>query len=323
MRIHIHNGRAVPLTPAVWDAAVSRAPDVGDGHEVSFGDTIGQLAAALPTTELLVCVGHGDFRPLPAAAPCLRMVFVTFAGIDSLLPLDWLPSGVSLLNNAGTHSAKAGEFAIMSVLLLASHVPVFIADQHARRWERRLGTVLAGRRLVVVGLGSIGGESARRAKQFDMHVTGIRARPAPHPDCDQVHGTDMLESALAKAEFLLLACPLTTATRHILDARRIALLPTGAGVINVGRGGLIEQDALCDALDAGHLGGAVLDVSTPEPVPPEHRLWSTTNLVLTPHVSSDDRDAYLPRSLDVLMTNLRALRDGRTLPNQVDGFRGY
>ncbi len=323
MRIHIHNGVVGPLTPAVWEDAVSRAPDVGDGHEVSFGDTAEQLAAALGSAELLVCTGNSRFRPLPAAAPRLRLVFVTFAGIDSLQPLDWLPSGVVLLNNSGTHAAKAGEFAIMSLLMLASHMPESAADQVAQRWNRRLGSVLAGRRLTVVGLGSLGGESARRARQFDMAVTGVRARPAPHPSCDRVVGTDALDAVLAETEFLLLACPLTEATRHILDGRRIGLLPPGAFVVNIGRGGLVEQEALCDALDAGRLGGAVLDVFTPEPVPAGHRLWTTANLVMTPHISCDDRVAYLPRSLDVLMINLRAWRDRDVLPNRVDAGRGY
>ena len=324
MRIHVHSPVSeCVLTPDMWEVAASRAPDVAKGHAISFGSTLGALAAALPETELLVCVGDGPPRPLPAEAPRLRLVFCTFAGVDSLLPLDWLPAGAVLLNNSGAHAAKAGEFAIMSLLMLASHVPTLVADQAAQRWQQRTGTLLAGRRLTVVGLGSLGGESARRAKQFDMHVTGIRVHPAPHPWCDRIAGSEALDDVLAATEFLLLACPLTTASRHLLDARRIRLLPRGAFVINIGRGGLVEQDALCDALDAGLLGGAVLDVVSPEPVPRGHRLWRTANLLVTPHVSSLDREAILPRSLDILMKNLRALRDGQAMPNQVDDARGY
>ncbi len=323
MRIHVHAaGREQPITPELWAEAAARAPDLGGGQAVSFGCTADALSEALADCEMVVFTNHPP-RPLPAPAPRLRYLFCTFAGIDGLMPLHWLPPGVGLLNNRGTHADKAGEFAIMSLLMLASHVPVFVADQRAQRWDRRHGSVLAGRRLTVVGLGSLGGEAARRAAQFGLRVTGVRARPAPHPSCERVVGTDALDAVLPDTEFLLLACPLTAATRDLLDARRIALLPPGAFVVNIGRGALLAQDALCDALEDGRLGGAVLDVFTPEPVPPGHRLWSTRNLLMTPHVSCDDGTSYLPRSLDILMQNLRAIRDGRTPPNLVDPSRGY
>jgi phosphoglycerate dehydrogenase-like enzyme len=116
---------------------------------------------------------------------------------------------------------------------------------------------------------------------------------------------------------------LTEETRNILDRRRIGLLPKGAGVINIGRGALVEQDALLDALEAGELGGAVLDVFVPEPVPPGHRLWSVPNLIMTPHVSSDDHLAYNARSMDVFIQNLLAHEAGQPLPNLFDRARGY
>ncbi len=324
MRIHVHTGtgREQPITPGLWAEAAGRAPDTGDGHAVSFGATTEALAEALADCEMVVFTNHLP-RPLPAPAPRLRYLFCTFAGIDGLMPLDWLPAGVGLLNNRGTHTDKAGEFAIMSLLMLASHMPGFVADQRAQRWTRQHSTVLAGRRLTVVGLGSLGGEAARRAAQFGLRVTGVRAHPAPHPSCERVVGTDALDAVLPDTEFLLLACPLTAATRDLLDARRIALLPPGAFVVNIGRGALLAQDALCDALEDGRLGGAVLDVFTPEPVPPGHRLWTTRNLLMTPHVSCDDGASYLPRSLDILMQNLRAIRDHRTPPNLVDPSHGY
>ncbi len=324
MRIHVHTGtgREQPITSRLWAEAAGRAPDVGAGHAVSFGATVEALSEALAECEMVVFTNHLP-RPLPAPAPRLRHLFCTFAGIDGLMPLDWLPPGVGLLNNRGTHGAKAGEFAIMSLLMLASHMPTFVADQRAQRWARRHGTVLAGRRLTVVGLGTLGGEAAGRAAQFGLRVTGVRARPAPHPACERVVGTDALDTVLPGTEFLLLACPLTAATRNLLDARRIGLLPAGAFVVNIGRGALLAQDALCDALQDGRLGGAVLDVFTPEPVLPGHRLWTTPNLLMTPHVSCDDSASYLPRSLDILMENLRAIRDDRTPPNLVDPVRGY
>jgi glyoxylate/hydroxypyruvate reductase A len=154
-------------------------------------------------------------------------------------------------------------------------------------------------------------------------VTGIRATPKPHPACEQVLGMDALDAVLPDTEFLLLSCPLTAATRKILDRRRIGLLPRGAHVINIGRGPLIEQDALCDALDAEDLAGAVIDVFDPEPVPSDDRIWRTRNMVMTPHVSVDDAVTYIPRSLDIFFANLAAFARGEALVTPVDFSRGY
>jgi phosphoglycerate dehydrogenase-like enzyme len=101
------------------------------------------------------------------------------------------------------------------------------------------------------------------------------------------------------------------------------LLPPGAGIVNIGRGELTDQDALCDRLDSGHLSGAVLDVFVPEPIPDGHRLWTTRNLVISPHTAADDPATYNPDSLDIFLDNLRAWRDGRPLPNRFDIARGY
>ena len=124
-------------------------------------------------------------------------------------------------------------------------------------------------------------------------------------------------------EFLVLACPLTDATRGLMDRRRLGLLPAGAGIVNIGRGELLDQDALCDLLDNGHLSGAVLDVFTPEPIPEGHRLWTTPNLVISPHTSADDPATYNPRSLDIFIRNVRAYLAGEKLPNLFDTERGY
>jgi len=326
MRIHIHNPPDDPLfaiTPAQWDAAVARARDVGAGHEVSFGETDAEFAGAIEEAEALITATGVVARHFPAAAPRLKLIFATSAGLDRLAPFDWLPPGVALLNNRGVHGAKGGEYVLMALLMLAGGMPGFVADQRARRWDKRFSSVLAGRRATVLGLGALGGAAAAQAARMGMRVTGVRAHPAPHPDCAEVVGADALDRVLPGTEFLVLATPLTAATRGLLDRARLLLLPRGAGVVNIGRGAVLDQDALCDLLDAGHLGGAVLDVFVPEPVPPDHRLWTTRNLLMTPHVSADDPATYNPRSLDLFMENLRALRGGRALPNRFDPARGY
>lgn len=326
MRIHVQSSprdTQFAITPAQWDAAAARAPDVSVGHVVTFGTTPEAFQAAIGETEALVAQTGVVRRLFPADAPKLRLIYCTAAGLDSLAPFDWLPPGAHLLNNRGTHGVKAGEYGLMALLMLVNGMPGFATAQRAERWAPFHGSVLAGRRVVVVGLGTLGGNVATQAARFGMRVTGVRTRAEPHPDCDQVVSHAALDTVLPEAELLVLTPPLTDATRGLLDRRRIGLLPKGAGVVNMGRGGLLDQDALCDALDKEHLSGAVLDVFVPEPVPPGHRLWATPNLVMTPHVSADDPATYIPLSLDIFFQNLRADRDGAEMPNRFDPARGY
>jgi glyoxylate/hydroxypyruvate reductase A len=326
MRIHIHNPADDPLfefSHAMWQDAAARAPDIGHGHTVSIGDSDADFAAAMRDAEALVCDVSVVRAHFPCTAPHLQLLFVTNAGLDRLAPFDWLPPGVALLNNRGAHAVKSGEFGIMAALMLANRVPEMATHQHAGRWQKLWGTVLGGKRLTVIGLGTLGGATASHAARFGMRVTGVRAHPAPHPDCAEVVGTDRLDDVLPDTDYLVLACPLTDATRGIMDRRRLSSLPRGAGLVNIGRGELLDQDALCDLLDDGHLSGAILDVFTPEPIPPGHRLWSTPNLIVSPHTAADDPATYNPQSLDIFLDNLRAWRDNKPLPNRFDTVRGY
>lgn len=326
MRIHVQNppdDRLPPITPEMWAQACARAEEDPTAHVVSFAADRAGFAAAIGEAEALVSDKDVLEGFLPLRAPRLQLLFVENAGLDNLAPFDWLPEGVALLNNRGTHAAKAGEFGIMAVLMLANRVPEMVTHQRAGRWHKLWGAVLAGRRLTVVGLGALGGAIAAQGARFGLRVTGVRARPAPHPDCAEVVGADGLDAVLPTTEFLVLACPLTPATRNLLDRRRLSLLPEGAGVVNIGRGPLLDQDALCDALDAGRLSGAVLDVFDPEPIPAGHRLWTTPNLIISPHTAADDQMTYYERSLDWFLQDLRAVREGRPPPTLFDVARGY
>lgn len=326
MRIHLQNPVNDPLfqfSRAMWDDAADRAGALGLGHEVSIGDTDADFTEAMRQAEALVCDASVIKAQFPCAAPALRLLFATNAGLDRLAPFDWLPPGVALLNNRGTHDAKSGEFAIMSILMLANRVPEMVTNQRAGRWQKLWGAVLAGRRLTIIGLGTLGGAAARQAAAFGMDVTGVRANPAPHPHCARVVSPAELDAVLGETEFLVIACPLTAATRGLIGRRQLEALPAGAGIVNIGRGEIIDQDALCDLLDSGHLSGAVLDVFTPEPVPEGHRIWTTPRLIVSPHTAADDPATYYPRSLDIFLENLRAWQDGRPLPNQFDIARGY
>jgi glyoxylate/hydroxypyruvate reductase len=294
-----------------------------ENHDISIGRTEADFTGAMSDAEALICDTSVIKTRFPCSPPRLKLLFVTNAGLDRLAPFDWLPPGVILMNNRGTHAVKSGEFGIMSVLMLANRVPEMVTHQRAGHWQKLWGAVVTAQPITIVGLGSLGGSIARRATGFGMDVTGVRASPMPHPYCARVIGTEALDAVLPSTKFLVLACPLTEATRGLIDRRRLELLPQDAGVVNIGRGELMDQDALCDRLDAGHLSGAVLDVFVLEPIPPGHRLWSTKNLIISPHTAADDPATYNAISLDLFLENLGAWRDGRPLPNRFDIARGY
>ena len=326
MRIHLQNPAGETLfafTHPMWQDAVARAPEIGGGHIVTIGTTPAEFTAAMRDAEALITDTGTMTANFPCKAPLLKLVFVTSAGLDGLAPYTWLPPGVVLMNNRGTHAVKSGEFGIMSLLMLASRIPRMVSNQRTGVWKEIWGTALGGRTVTIVGLGTLGGAVAEHARRFGMVVTGVRANPAPHLHCVRVVGTGSLDNVLPQTNFLVLACPLTEATRNLMDRRRLGLLPRGAGLVNIGRGGLLDQDALCDLLEQDVLSGAVLDVFTPEPIPAGHRLWTTPNLIISPHTSADDPATYNPRSLDIFLDNLQAWREGRPLPNRFDIARGY
>ena len=321
MRLHIQNPANDPdfaIVPAQLQAAAAGVP-----YAASFGVRPEDFAAAAAEVEVLIGTAGTLRSLLPLAAPKLRLVFVNAAGVDGLAPFDWLPDGVALVNNRGTHVAKAGEYIVMAALMLAARLPQMAAAQRAGQWRPVFTPPLAGRRVTIVGTGDLGSAGARALRALGVQVAGVRTRAEPHPDFAATHAIADLDAVLAATDILVLACPLTPATSGLLDRRRLALLPLGAGVLNLGRGRLLEQDALCDLLDAGHLSGAVLDVFDPEPLPEGHRIWRTGNLIVTPHVSCDDPASYNARSLSILFANLRAWRAGLPLPNRVDVARGY
>jgi phosphoglycerate dehydrogenase-like enzyme len=320
MHIHVHNeigGVDRPIGPEDMSAAGIV------GHEVTFGTTAAEYLAQAPTMEALVSPPWLIRRLDLFAAPRLRLVQSTSAGVERLWPFDKIPANVLLTNNRGTHAAKAGEYAVMAILTLVNRMPAIATNQRERVWDRIVSGLAADHRLTIVGLGSLGGAAAKQAKRLGMHITGIRHGETPHPDCDRTLTMAGLDKVLPETDILLLACPLTPETRHMLSAARIAALPPGAGVINIGRGGLVEEAALFDALDEGRLAGAVLDVFDREPLPKDHRAWAVKNLIITPHMSSDNPATYNADTLRIFARNLAAYLAGDVPPTLVDQKKGY
>lgn len=311
---------AFTITPAQWHAAWARAGQ--PPCTVAFATPGPELAAAVARADTLVTgsaiLARILAQPADLPMPRLDTVFLTAAGVDRLAGCPW-PPGVRLLNNRGVHGAKLRDYMLWALLALHLRAPALAAAQAARRWQPVFTPAIAGRRLTVVGTGDLGGAAASAGHALGMAVTGISRQGRPHPHCARVLATASLDAVLPQTDILVLACPLTTATRRLLDARRLALLPAGAHLINVGRGALLDQAALLAALAAGRLGGAVLDVTDPEPPPADDALWTAPNLILTPHVSADDPAIYNDASLDLFFATI----DHPSPPNLVDLAQGY
>ena len=239
-----------------------------------------------------------------------------------MLPLDWVPPGVTLTNNRGIHGERAMEYIAAAVLMLNNRIPEMVTHQQEARWVPSYNTSIKGKTLLIVGVGSIGGDAARWASGFGLDVIGVRRSGKPSKGVREMHRPQALRKLLPRADFVLVATPETAETHQMLGRAEIALLKRGAGLVNVGRGGVVDYDALRERLRAGELS-AVLDVFDPEPLPSSSPLWRTPNLIITPHSSLDDPGYYVPRTLDFVIENAMRLADKKALRNRVDLARQY
>jgi phosphoglycerate dehydrogenase-like enzyme len=330
--IHFEDGSTRPdvfrITPARV-AAARRRHSEGGLVSVSCGQDFAELDRWIGRAQGLVCSSgtlldkRFPLRTLASAAPRLQWIHVIGAGVEGLLPLDWMPPGLRLTNNSGVHVKKVYEFGLMSLLMINARVPQIFSQQTRGEWNPVFTGSPRGKTLLVVGLGDMGGAMAKAGRTLGMRVFGIKRDPKPHPHAEKVHSLKDLSRLLPKADVVVVATPLTAQTKHLLGAREFALMPKGSGLINIGRGPVLDQAALEKALHAGRLSGAVLDVFDPEPLPAGHSLWRAPNVYLSPHCSSDDNDDYMPMTLDLAFANAVRLSRGRKLANVVDPARGY
>jgi phosphoglycerate dehydrogenase-like enzyme len=263
-----------------------------------------------------------DRQCLAGSAPNLRWIHVTGAGVESFMPLDWLPKGVVFTNNSGVHGERASEYAIMAILALNNRLPEMFTNQVQARWEKAFNTGVAGKTLLIVGVGSIGSATARHAKHFSMCVIGVRRSGKPRANVDEMYRPEDLAQVLPRADFVLVTAPETEASRGLIGRKELGLMKPGAGIVVYSRAGLVDYDALREKLERKELS-AVLDVFETEPLPPSSPLWKTPNLIVTPHCSSDDAAQYVPRTLDLVFRNIERHLSGKPLVNRVNANRQY
>jgi phosphoglycerate dehydrogenase-like enzyme len=324
-RIHVTHSSAIVesqlVTPARIRVHAKKFPGLLSRVEFVHGDDPASLEASLPEADILLLSGNIDLGRLKERAPRLRWIQSCSAGVEKVAPS--IPVGITLTNASGVHGPRGGEYGMTAVLMLNSRVPAFVNNQQAARWEQIHTTPLKGKTLVLLGVGAIGGEVARLAKRFGMRVLGVTRGGKPHKSVDRVYRTKQLAQALPKADFVLSTLPLTPETNGLVSRAMLDLLLPRAGVVNLGRGRVMDYDALMDKLHKGELAGAVLDVFYEEPLPADSPLWSTPNLIISPHCAVDDESVYVERCLDIFFGNLRRFLAGGPLNNVVDTRLGY
>jgi phosphoglycerate dehydrogenase-like enzyme len=333
LHVHFEDSIAKPdvfrLTRERIAAARRRNSDAAARVRVSHGEDLATLGQWLREADGLVC--SADFlvdprfplRELRSAAPRLRWIHTIGAGIDKLLPLDWLHAGLRFTNNSGVHRPKMYEFALMSLTMLNARMPALFEAQKNRRWQPVFTATCRGRGLLVLGTGDLGQVFARAGRHLGMRVTGVSRSARPAPAFDATYKVAKLRRLLPKADIVAIAAPLTAGTRGLIGAAELGAMKRGAALLNVGRGPIVDSDALAQALREGRLSGAILDVFDQEPLPAGSPLWSVPNLVISPHCSSDDAELYIPLTLDLAFDNARRLALGRALRNVVDPRRQY
>ena len=310
--------------PLMAEAIRKRWPEMRVVHLPDYD----RLAEELPDTDIFV--GYSLRAKQLKDAKKLKWIHSTAAGVAQLMYPELRESGLLVTNPSGIFSVPMAEHTMGLLVALARNFPDSVRQQDAKRWSQQELwdkpphlTELNGEVLLIVGYGSIGREVAKRAKAFEMRVLGVtRSGDGERAHAEKILPAARLHEALALADFVLIAAPETPETKQLIGAAEIAKMKRGARLINVARGSLLDEAALIRALENGALSGAALDVAETEPLPPESPLWTTPNLMITPHTSGVS-DRLWVRQTGILMELLERWFDGREMFNRVDFARGY
>jgi len=283
--------------------------------EISVAKTPAEETALLETVP--IATGFSMSTAEIKAAENLELFGCVYAGVGHL-DLDAFQANETAVTNAsGVHGPNISEYVIGAIL---SHVRGFKQawrQQDRNEWRSYPARELQGSTVTVVGLGAIGQAIVDRLEPFGVETIGVRYTPEKGGPTDEVLGFDEIHDALARTDYLVLACPLTDETRGIIDSEAFLTLPTDAFLVNIARGGVVETDDLVSAMQANRIAGAAIDVTDPEPLPNDHPLWDLDTVSITPHNAGHTPD-YYERLAEILATNVERYRNGETeFENQV------
>ena len=298
------------------------------------------FAAAAPGHELVYCPAGEVSQEMAASADVilgnlpakiiagckkLRWLQLNNAGTEGFCKKGVLPEGAVLTNATGVYGMAISEHMIAMLFMLQKHLERYYMQQREHQWKKlEPMQPVCGSTTLVIGLGDIGTAFAQKMAAMGSYVIGIRRHAVPKPEfVGEQYTMDALNAVLPRADIVAMALPGYDRTRHVICRETLALMKPTAVLINVGRGMSVDSMALCEALNAGR-GGACLDVTEPEPLPPKHPLWDAKNVVITPHVSGGfELEATLEKILELCAQNLRRFLSGEPLKNVVDMTTGY
>jgi len=287
-----------------------------------------RLDAELPDADIFV--GYSIRAHQLAWARKLKWIHSTAAGVAQLTYPALRDSGILVTNASGVHSVPIAEHVIGMLLALARRFPDALRQQQQRHWAQqeiwdskpRPGE-LHGATLLLIGLGAVGKEIAKRAQAFGMRIEAVtRSGGGDASLASKIYPATELDTALAQADYAVVAAPETPATHQLLGPRQFAAMKPSAYLINVARGSLIDESALASALERRKIAGAAIDVAAEEPLPPESTLWRLDNILITPHLAAASEHLW-QRQTDLLLRNLERWFRGEELINRVDFARGY
>lgn len=286
------------------------------------------LPQELPDTHIFVGASLRSEQFVQATQ--LQWIHSTAAGVSQLMYPELRDSGVVVTNPSGIFSVPMAEHTMGMILAQARNFPDAVRFQDAAKWAQQdlwdkpqHLTEINGTLLLIIGYGSIGREVAQRARAFDMRVWGVtRSGKGDAAPAEKILPASQLHEALPHADYVVVAAPETAETKHLMGAEQIALMKSGARLINVARGSLVDESALLAALQTGQLGGAAMDVASQEPLAATSPLWKAPNLFITPHTSGVS-DRLWHRQTELLLRLLEEWFAGKELSNRVDLSRGY
>ena len=310
------------VTKDLFESKLSKYPGIKDkiSYLIDWDDD--NWKSSMKDADILLAWNFPT-KGLSKIAPKLKWIHIVSAGVNHLSPFNWVKKDLVLTNSSGIQAKKAGEFGLMSILMLQNQMTRIITNQKQKDYVTLLSNPIENKHVVVVGTGSLGGSMIKHISSLGANVTGVNRRGRNVDGCSKVIKFDKIDKVLPDADFLYLAVPETNETKGMISKKRLDALKHTCGIVNIGRQSVMDYEHLRKKLKKNEISGAILDVFSEEPINRNSKFWDTPNLVITPHISSDSKGKYIEMVLDKFFNNLKLFIDKKKLSNQVDPDLGY
>ena len=310
------------ITNDHFTKALEKFPKIKEKVEIFIDWDEENFKSSMSNSDILIAWNFPTSN-LEKISPNLKWIHCISAGINHLIPLNWIRKDLVLTNNSGIHSKKAGEYGLMSILMLQNHLPKLITNQKNKKFVSLFSNPIEGKTVVVIGTGALGGSMIKLLSPLGAKIIGVNKKGRSVDGCSKIYKINEIDNILPKADILYLALPETPETKNLINRKRLNLLKSTCGIVNIGRQSAMDYVTLCEKLEKNELAGAILDVFETEPIETNSKIWDTPNLIITPHVSSDDGESYVRLTLELFIKNLKLFIENKPLVNQIDKKLGY